>query len=355
MRCRGRPRLLYITDSSSSREVARTRGGEDERLEREGTAFDDPFSLETPLPRIIINRFLASLHESLSRASSPRDGRPRVVSSSCPARARARRRASFVDMACVQNAFEGFFVPRPSSRGDAARALHDALELPELPPSFRLTLSRLRLLALLKLALGAWFSTRLATRGDAPLYLGSAALALLESALLLRAALTPDGRALAPVANLAAASRLFLVLAAAKAYAAMYASRADAADVACFGVAAYLSHVQALALQSLERVLLTSPVLLARLRQEERRREEEEATVPNKAAATGPWFFTPEEGVGAVADEARNRPEGEPAPKRTSTPREGVSAHRDASANASTARDRVGAEGRSSRGCVEII
>lgn len=251
-------------------------------------------------------------------------------------------------MACVQNAFEGFFVPRPSSRGDAARALHDALELPELPPSAALTLSRLRLLALLKLALGAWFSTRLATRGDAPLYLGSAALALLESALLLRAALTPDGRALAPVANLAAASRLFLVLAAAKAYAAMYASRADAADVACFGVAAYLSHVQALALQSLERVLLTSPVLLARLRQEERRREEEEATVPNKAAATGPWFFTPEEGVGAVADEARNRPEGEPAPKRTSTPS-------DASANASTARDRVGAEGRSSRGCVEII
>ena len=258
-------------------------------------------------------------------------------------------------MACVQNAFEGFFVPRPSSRGDAARALHDALELPELPPSAALTLSRLRLLALLKLALGAWFSTRLATRGNAPLYLGSAALALLESALLLRAALTLDGRALAPVANLAAASRLFLVLAAAKAYAAMYASRADAADVACFGVAAYLSHVQALALQSLERVLLTSPVLLARLRQEERRREEEEATVPNKAAATGPWFFTPEEGVGAVADEARNRPEGEPAPKRTSTPREGVSAHRDASANASTARDRVGAEGRSSRGCVEII
>lgn len=250
-------------------------------------------------------------------------------------------------MACVQNAFEGFFVPRPSSRGDAARALHDALELPELPPSFQLTLSRLRLLALLKLALGAWFSTRLATRGDAPLYLGSVALALLESALLLRAALTPDGRALAPVANLAAASRLFLVLAAAKAYAAMYASRADAADVACFGVAAYLSHVQALALQSLERVLLTSPVLLARLRQEERRREEEEATVP-KTAATGPWFFTPEEGVGAVADEARNGPEGEPAPKRTSTPS-------DASANASTARDRVGAEGRSSRGCVEII
>ena len=98
----------------------------------------------------------------------------------------------------------------------------------------------------------------------------------------------------------------------------------------------------------LERVLLTSPVLLARLRQEERRREEEEATVPNKAAATGPWFFTPEEGVGAVADEARNRPEGEPAPKRTSTPS-------DASANASTARDRVGAEGRSTRGCVEII
>ena len=347
MRCRGRPRLLYITDSSSSREVARTRGGEDERLEREGTAFDDPFSLETPLPRIIITRFLASLHESLSRASSPRDGRPRVVSSSCPARARARRRASFLDMACVQNAFEGFFVPRPSSRGDAARALHDALELPELPPSAALTLSRLRLLALLKLALGAWFSTRLATRGDAPLYLGSAALALLESALLLRAALTPDGRALAPVANLAAASRLFLVLAAAKAYAAMYASRADAADVACFGVAAYLSHVQALALQSLERVLLTSPVLLARLRQEERRREEEEATVP-KTAATGPWFFTPEEGVGAVADEARNRPEGEPAPKRTSTPS-------DASANASTARDRVGAEGRSSSGGVEMI
>ena len=346
MRCRGRPRLLYITDSSSSREVARTRGGEDERLEREGTAYDDPFSLETPLPKII-TRFLASLHESLSRASSPRDGRPRVVSSSCPARARARRRASFLDMACVQNAFEGFFVPRPSSRGDAARALHDALELPELPPSFQLTLSRLRLLALLKLALGAWFSTRLATRGDAPLYLGSVALALLESALLLRAALTPDGRALAPVANLAAASRLFLVLAAAKAYAAMYASRADTADVACFGVAAYLSHVQALALQSLERVLLTSPVLLARLRQEERRREEEEATVPNKAAATGPWF-SPEEGVGAVADEARNRPEGEPAPKRTSTPS-------DASANASTARDRVGAEGRSSRGCVEII
>ena len=251
-------------------------------------------------------------------------------------------------MACVQNAFEGFFVPRPSSRGDAARALHDALELPEeLPPSAALTLSRLRLLALLKLALGAWFSTRLATRGDAPLYLGSAALALLESALLLRAALTPDGRALAPVANLAAASRLFLVLAAAKAYAAMYASRADAADVACFGVAAYLSHVQALALQSLERVLLTSPVLLARLRQEERRREEEEATVP-KTAATGPWFFTPEEGVGAVADEARNRPEGEPAPKRTSTPS-------DASANASTARDRVGAEGRSSSGGVEMI
>ena len=105
--------------------------------------------------------------------------------------------------------------------------------------------------------------------------------------------------------------------------------------------------MQALALQSLERVLLTSPVLLARLRQEERRREEEEATVP-KTAATGPWFFTPEEGVGAVADEARNRPEGEPAPKRTSTPS-------DASANASTARDRVGAEGRSSRGCVEII
>ena len=238
MRCRGRPRLLYITDSSSSREVARTRGGEDERLEREGTAYDDPFSLETPLPKII-TRFLASLHESLSRASSPRDGRPRVVSSSCPARA---RRASFLDMACVQNAFEGFFVPRPSSRGDAARALYAALEAPELPPSAALTASRLRLLALLKLALGAWFSTRLATRGDAPLYLGSAALALLESALLLRAALTPDGRALAPVANLAAASRLFLVLAAAKAYAAMYASRADAADVACFGVAAYTTH-----------------------------------------------------------------------------------------------------------------
>ena len=343
MRCRGRPRLLYITDSSSSREVARTRGGEDERLEREGTAFDDPFSLESssidfwrPFTREPFSSLLASRRSPARRLVIVPRARSRAPASVLPGHGvRAER-------------LRGVLRPPPVlARGRGARAPRRA-RYPRAPPERRAHLVAPPPPRAAQAALGAWFSTRLATRGDAPLYLGSVALALLESALLLRAALTPDGRALAPVANLAAASRLFLVLAAAKAYAAMYASRADAADVACFGVAAYLSHVQALALQSLERVLLTSPVLLARLRQEERRREEEEATVPNKAAATGPWFFTPEEGVGAVADEARNRPEGEPAPKRTSTPS-------DASANASTARDRVGAEGRSTRGCVEII
>ena len=118
MRCRGRPRLLYITDSSSSREVARTRGGEDERLEREGTAFDDPFSLESssidfwrPFTREPFSSLLASRRS------------PRVVSSSCP-RALARAPASVLPGHGVRaERLRGVLRPPPVlARGRGARS-----------------------------------------------------------------------------------------------------------------------------------------------------------------------------------------------------------------------------------------
>jgi hypothetical protein len=158
------------------------------------------------------------------------------VSSQRPARVSARGRRVRHTMGCVQSGVEGYFVP-PVAEDESPDLLTAAVSLERLPSSARTLVERLRLLSALFLAVAAYFVV-VSALTETYDHVGPAGIALLQAALVRRAAVRCAERTPVHVAHLRACFLLFLTLTVSKGVATLASAsetRRDASVTHCGG------------------------------------------------------------------------------------------------------------------------
>jgi hypothetical protein len=139
-------------------------------------------------------------------------------------------------MGCVQSGVEGYFVP-PVAEDESPDLLTAAVSLERLPSSARLLVERLRALSALFLAVAAYFVV-VSALTETYDHVGPAGIALLQAALVRRAAVRCAERTPVHVAHLRACFLLFLTLTVSKGVATLASAsetRRDASVTHCGG------------------------------------------------------------------------------------------------------------------------